>query len=463
MFKQSSLEGRILAVSLLAVSIGVSIPFAFLHFGIDSRLAWTGGLLLALPAVLFLLRFVTHPLNRTLNALESGLLNFRDGDFSISLATKRSDQLGQLTKLYNEVGEILRRERAHIYQRELLLDTVIQSSPQSLLLVDQGDHIIYANSSARHLLNNGKPIQGLTLERLLPSCPQELADAIEKKEDGLFSYSDGDNTQTMHIGNSTFVLNAQRHRLIVIREMTRELTRAEVQVWKKVIRLISHELNNSLAPISSMAHSGKLLAQQPNKSAGTDLDAEGAPEVSARDGANHKAEALEKVFDIIAERCRHLTEFTQGYARFAKLPAPSCETVQWRQLTDRLAPLHQFTLRGELPARPGYFDPVQIEQALLNLFKNAAEAGSDSAHTELQITADGRGQEIIVRDRGCGMSEKVLQQALLPFYSTKPQGVGLGLALCREIVDAHDGHIQLHNRPGGGLQINLWLPWPKCG
>lgn len=456
-----SLEARIAAVSLLAVLIGTSIPFALLQFGLDTRLAWAGGLLLAVISVLLLLRPVTGPLNRALNALESGLLNFRDGDFSISLAIKRSDQLGNLARLYNEVGEILRRERAHIYQRELLLDTVIQSSPQALLLVDQGKHIIYANSSARHLLNRGKPIQGLKLEQILPRCPPELAEAIEKQEDGLFSYSDGDTGHTQHIGNNTFVLNAQKHRLIVIREMTRELTRAEVQVWKKVIRLISHELNNSLAPISSMAHSGKLLAQQPGKFAGTDLDAEGALGVSARDGANHKSEALEKVFDTIAERCRHLTEFTQGYARFAKLPAPSRETVRWQQLIERLAPLQQFTLRGELPGRPGYFDPVQIEQALLNLFKNAAEAGSDSAHTELQIAADARGQEIIVRDRGCGMSEKVLQQALLPFYSTKPQGVGLGLALCREIVDAHDGHIQLHNRPGGGLQISLWLPWPK--
>ncbi|SEA35457.1 sensor histidine kinase [Microbulbifer marinus] len=438
MSRQISLEGRVTAISVVAVIAGTSIPFALLYFDMDPRLAWASGLMLALPITLFLLRLVTGPLSRTLNALEGGLLNFRDGDFSISLATRRGDQLGQLTKLYNEVGEILRRERAHIYQRELLLDTVIQSSPQALLLVDQGDHIIYANSSARHLLNKGRPIQGLTLERLLTSCPRELADAIAKGEDGLFGYSDGDNRQTLHIGNSTFVLNAQKHRLVVIREMTRELTRAEVQVWKKVIRLISHELNNSLAPISSMAHSGKLLIKQPGKE-----------------------EALEKVFDIIAERCQHLTEFTQGYARFAKLPAPSCETVQWQELIDRLAPLHGFTLQGSLPSRPGYFDPVQIEQALLNLFKNAAEAGSDKDNTELLINANSLGQELIVRDRGCGMSDRVLQQALLPFYSTKPQGVGLGLALCREIVDAHGGHIQLHNRPGGGLQISIRLPWSK--
>ncbi|WP_308368499.1 MULTISPECIES: ATP-binding protein [unclassified Microbulbifer] len=443
-----SLEARIAAVSLLALLIATSIPFALLQFGLDTRLAWAGGLLLAVVSVLLLLRLLTGPLNRALNALESGLLNFRDGDFSISLAVNRNDQLGDLARLYNEVGEILRRERAHIYQRELLLDTVIQSSPQALLLVDQGQHIIYANSSARQLLNRGKPIQGFKLEQILPRCPPELAEAIEKQEDGLFSYSDGDTSHTQHIGNNTFVLNAQKHRLIVIREMTRELTRTEVQVWKKVIRLISHELNNSLAPISSMAHSGKeMLRQHPGTA----------------DEENRKTQTLEKVFATIAERCQHLTEFTQGYARFAKLPPPSCEEVQWRQLIDNLAPLQRFQLHGELPARPGYFDSAQLEQALLNLLKNAGEAGSAPEQIELEINADSRGQQIAVRDRGQGMSDKVLQQALLPFFSTKAQGVGLGLALCREIIDAHDGHIQLHNRPGGGLQISLWLPWPKSG
>ena len=440
MLHRLSLEARISAIALLAVIVGTSIPFGLVTLGADPLQAWGGGLALAVITVFALLRTVTGSLSRALQTFESGLLNFRDGDFSISIALQRGNALAPIAKLYNEVGEILRRERTHIYQRELLLDTVIQSSPQALLLVDQAQNIIYANSSARHLLYGGKPIQGLKLQCLLESCPSELAAAIKCGKDGLYSYSAGDASITQHVGNSTFVLNAQKHRLIVIREMTRELTRAEVQVWKKVIRLISHELNNSLAPISSMAHSGKLLIPQPGKAA-----------------------ALEKVFDIIAERCRHLTEFTQGYARFAKLPPPSRETVQWQPLVDNLTPLHHFRLRGELPSRPGFFDPVQVEQALLNLIKNATEAGSDGGEIELEIVADSHGQQIIVRDRGHGMSDKVLQQALLPFFSTKAQGVGLGLALCREIIDAHGGNIQLHNRAGGGLQVNLWLPWQHTG
>ena len=434
---RTSVEGRIFACALFAVAIGTGLPFALQELGADARLAWSAGLLLAMVTTWLLLRPLTRSLNRALSSLQSGLLNFRDGDFSISLALKRNDQLGELAELYNEVGEILRRERAHIHQRELLLDTVIQSSPLALLLIDHSEHIIYANTSARHLLHGGRPLQGHTLAQILPHCPPELAQAIEKKQDGLTSYLDKESSHTLHISNSTFVLNSQKHRLILLREMTRELTRAEVQVWKKVIRLISHELNNSLAPISSMAHSGKMLSEKLH------------------------SEQLAGVFDVIAERCRHLTDFTQGYARFAKLPPPVCEEVSWHKLVSRLQPLQPFQLQGNVPARPGYFDPAQMEQALLNLLKNAAESGSTEEEITLRIEADVHGQLLTVSDRGTGMSEKVLQQALLPFFSTKPQGVGLGLALCREIVDAHDGQIQLHNRAGGGLQISLWLPWAK--
>ncbi|MFS1525738.1 sensor histidine kinase [Microbulbifer sp. 2304DJ12-6] len=438
MSKVFSLEGRIVAIAILALTLGTALPWLLAYLGLGAHFSWAFGLLMGVLLLIGLIRLALRPLTTTLEALRWGLLNFRDGDFSISLVPPGDIELRQITNLYNDIGQHLRRERAYIYQRELLLDTVIQSSPQALLLVDQNNHIIYSNSSARQLLNQGRPIQGLLLQKLLPNSPREIAKAIKNWENGLFNYTDNNGVHSMHIGNSTFVLNAHKHRLIVLREMTRELTRAEVAVWKKVIRLISHELNNSLAPISSLAHSGKLLTTQPDK-----------------------ASALEKVFDIIAERCEHLTEFTQGYATFAKLPAPSCEIVDWPQLIGRIAPLQQFTLSGKLPERPGYFDPIQIEQALLNLIKNAREAGSDSKDTELHITTDGLGQRLVIADRGCGMSEKILQQALLPFFSTKEQGVGLGLALCREIVDAHGGHIQLLNRSDGGLQITLWLPWAR--
>ena len=147
-----------------------------------------------------------------------------------------------------------------------------------------------------------------------------------------------------------------------------------------------------------------------------------------------------------------------GHASFAKLPAPRLAAVAWPPFLDALALHCRFRLLAEAPERPGIFDAVQIEQVLINLIKNAHEAGGDEDEVSLAITQAGRDLRIEVADRGPGMSETVLAQALLPFYSTKRAGTGLGLALAREITEAHGGRVLLANREGGGLRVTLVLP-----
>ncbi len=216
--------------------------------------------------------------------------------------------------------------------------------------------------------------------------------------------------------------------------MTRELSRQEVAAWKRVIRVVSHELNNSLAPISSLAHSGAELARRGD------------------------VQRLPGVFATIGERARHLHGFIDGYARFAKLPAPRLVTVEWKPFLDALALHCRFQLQGSVPSQPGLFDTVQIEQVLINLVKNAHESGSAPEGVTLALSMVGHELRIEVGDRGPGMSEAVLAQALLPFYSTKRSGTGLGLALAREISEAHGGRIALANREDGGLRVTLVLP-----
>ena len=207
-----------------------------------------------------------------------------------------------------------------------------------------------------------------------------------------------------------------------------------MQTWKKVIRVISHELNNSLAPVASLAHSGSELLKR------------------------GKHDQLDKVFTTIADRARHLEQFIQGYARFAKLPAPRPEPTAWPELVERLRSQIAFSLDGELPDGAVRFDPSQIEQALVNLMTNAHESGSPAGDVQLRVKKLKSAVAIEVSDRGPGMSETVLANALLPFYSTKRGGTGLGLALVREIAEAHGGRVSLANRQGGGLSVTLTIP-----
>ena len=237
-----------------------------------------------------------------------------------------------------------------------------------------------------------------------------------------------------HVSRRRFTLNTREHKLILFKQLTRELARQELATWKKVIRVISHELNNSLAPVASLAHSGAELLRR------------------------GKPARLPEILGTIEERARHLEGFIRGYARFAKLPAPRLEAIAWREFVARLATQIAFTVEGALPEEMARVDPGQLEQALLNLLKNAHESGSAPEDVRLSVRRGPGLVRIEVLDRGSGMNDAVLTNALVPFYSTKRTGTGLGLALAREIAEAHGGRIALNNRDGGGLSVALFLP-----
>ena len=405
------------------------------HVGFGVGLAISA--LVLLPVAWWLSRIIMAPISRLLRALEGSVASYRDGDFSISLAVDRRDELGQLIRMHNALGHALREQRQHLVQRELLLDTVVQNTPVALVLTDTAGRVAYANIAARHLLNEGRSLHGLAFSQVLQNAPDALRQAVEAGVDALLTVDMENSEETFHLSQRAFRLQGRPHRLQLFRRMTRELSRQEVASWKRVIRVISHELNNSLAPISSLTHSGAELARRGE---------------TAR---------LAGVFASIGERTRHLHGFIDGYARFAKLPTPRPMRIDWPPFLDALALHCNFTLAGEVPGTPGWFDAAQIEQVLINLLKNAHEAGGPADAVTLAIDVRGGQLHIEVADRGPGMSDTVLAQALLPFYSTKRAGTGLGLALAREITEAHGGRIALTNREGGGLRVGLLLPIEK--
>jgi nitrogen fixation/metabolism regulation signal transduction histidine kinase len=428
-----TLEGK-LAALLFAAAVLAALLAGFIgaRWGEAGLAALVAVAILALPLV-WLARLAIAPIRRLLRALSGSVASYRDGDYSLSLASRRRDEIGALIEAHNELGQALRGQRQNLVQRELLLDTVMQHTPTALVLVDPHERIVYANLAARHLLNDGKSPLGLEFTEMLQTCAPELRHALMDGLDSLISVPLDGTEEIFHLSRRDFRLQGRPHRLYLVQRMTRELSRQEVAAWKRVIRVISHELNNSLAPISSLAHSGGELARR------------------------GKLDELPAVFSGIGERARHLHDFIAGYANFARLPAPRCVAVAWPPFLGGLRQHVPFVLAGDLPAQSGWFDPGQVEQVLLNLLKNAHESGSagDAITIRVDVGAD---QRIEVCDRGPGMHQNVLAQALLPFYSTKRSGTGLGLALAREIVEAHGGRITLANRENGGLRVLLILP-----
>ena len=432
-----SLAARLTSVVAVLLTLAVAAAVVLGREFPEHQVAIAIGTLVAAVAVLyFVVRAALRPLLSMFHALSGTVLSYKDGDYSFGLHWPRNDEVGDLVDAHNALGEVLRNQRLELVRRELLLDTMVQNTPVAMLLVAEQGAVVFANIAARQLLNRGKRLEGHHLGDLVHDAPS-LRDALERGGDGLFTSTregDGEEDDIYHLARRSFTLNGRSHELLLLRLLTSELRRQEVQTWKKVIRVISHELNNSLAPVGSLVNSASELVRR------------------------GQTERLPDILATIGERTRHLQSFIDGYAKFAKLPAPRREAVPWQRFVDGLHAQIAFRVAGTLPEEAASFDVAQMEQALFNLLKNAHESGSPPEDVCLAVRRIAGGIVVEVQDRGSGMSETVMSNALVPFYSTKRSGTGLGLALAREIVEAHGGRITINNREGGGIAVGLVLP-----
>lgn len=317
-----------------------------------------------------------------------------------------------------------------------LMEIVTDTAPEAVLFFSDAGAIRYANASARELFFDGKSPEGENFIRLVAEAPPALREALLGETDRLFTVELEGRHETFHVSRRTFTLDDSVHTLLAVKYLTREIARREVEVLKRVVRVISHEVNNSLAPISSLVHSARQIAKLPEH-----------------------ASKLERAFDTIEDRATHLKSFLEGYAALARLPAPRPRRVEWQPFLRQIAELYPKITLESGPEEPGWFDPTQIEQVVINLIKNAQEAGSDPTAIELgiRVARDGTA-EIEVRDRGPGFGSEALKNALLPLYTTKDGGSGMGLSLSQEIVEAHGGSLALMNRKDGGAIIRANLP-----
>jgi two-component system nitrogen regulation sensor histidine kinase NtrY len=415
-----------------AIVCVTALPAALLA----DRIGWAWALAAGLAAGGIAARLLLGRAPGVLHAIGDALDSLREHDYAARIDERNSGSLSPLASRFNALAAALRTERNDIYQKELLLETVLETAPTAMVVSDETETIVVANNAARDLLGNGRRLAGARLPEVLDRCAPEVRAALQGTQDALFSVEQKGETETYMSVSRWFELNSRRHRVVLLRPFTRELARKEVEVWKKAIRVISHELANSLAPITSMVHSARTLASRPGE-----------------------AQQLDKALAAVEERSTALRTFLEGYAKFARLPQPEKKEVPWDEFLAGVRSLYAFSLDGSLPVSPGFFDRAQLQQVLINLLKNAVEAGSapDQCAVKISTLPEG-GAELLVMDRGGGMPEEVRRRALEPFYSTKKRGSGLGLPLCREIVEAHGGRIWVSARDGGGTAVRCWLP-----
>ncbi|MBV8518696.1 MAG: ATP-binding protein [Acidobacteria bacterium] len=433
------LSSRILAVVLGNVAAAVVLAFVLMRVaravGIHEAAACATTLLILFPVMLRSAHRIALHVDVALTGLDDGLRAFRDGDFSMRLAVHADRETGGIKQLYNEVADVLRAQRADLYQKELLLDTILQRTPMAVVLLNGADRVVYSNAAARELFTGGARLDGSRFAGIAARLEAPVRDALAAQADAIVTLHGTGQDETFHLTQRTFRLNTLEHRLILAERLTSELRRQEVAVWKKAIRVINHELNNTIAPISSLFHSARIAQEQPER--------------------RHK---LAEIYESIEERLQFLRAFLEGYAQFARIPTPRKERLRIGEVLDDVRALYAFATEGDARTELNA-DRAQLQQVLINLVKNAHESGSapDAIVVSIHRGTDG-GAILRVTDAGRGMTDEVLRQALVPFYSTKTSGSGLGLPLCNEIVEAHDGRMRLQSRPDAGTTVTIWLP-----
>lgn len=374
---------------------------------------------------------------RPLQTISNLLAALREGDYSIrARGANLEDALGDVMLEVNALGETLREQRLGALEATALLRAVMAKIDVAVFTFDMDERLRLVNDA-------GERLMGQPAERLLGRSAMEL---------GLEECLRGEPTRTLQItsdegvgrwgvSRSSFRERGLPHQLLVLSNLSRALREEERQAWRRLVRVLGHELNNSLAPIKSIAGSLESLWRREPRP--VDLE-----------------EDMQRGLAVIAARAESLSRFMEAYSRLAKLPHPRMEELEVSSWVRRVAGLET---RVEVMIEPGpdvviQADGDQLDQLLINLLRNAVDASLETGGgVTLGWSRNGTHLDVWIEDEGPGLSNTA--NLFVPFFTTKPAGTGIGLVLSRQIAEAHGGSLTLENRDGGiGCQAHLRLP-----
>lgn len=430
-------ETRLVLLAVLAATPLLAVLVAALLINDADALWWSltgGAVVLAAIVTYYLHEAASYPL-RTIAGVISAI---REEDYSMRIrGATADDALGELLAEVNALAEELREERLGSLEAAALVRAIIGHLDSAIFAFDDDLRLRLINRSGESLL-------GVTATDVVGSRVDEigLADAFVGEELQTLNLTFGGVSGRWRIHRSQFREKGKPHYLLVMSDLSRALREEELLAWQRLVRVLSHELNNSLAPITSIANSlSGIVSRDP------------LPDDWREDSRRGLA--------IISSRADALTRFTDAYARLAKLPRPTPTSVEIESLLRHVVEL-ETRVQVELlpgPATTIVGDRDQLEQALINIVRNAADAAIETGGGVAVSWRRGkRDIEIIVSDEGAGLSGSL--NLFVPFFTTKRGGTGIGLVLSRQIADAHGGALSLRSRTDrSGCEASLKLPF----
>ncbi|MFL5506091.1 MAG: sensor histidine kinase [Gemmatimonadales bacterium] len=424
---------RIVTIAVWAALPAVSIALVLLWVGpYGARVQWTGSLLIAIALLVGLAVLHDHVI-RPIQTASNLLAALREGDFSLRARTPDpDDDLGLLYLEANGLAEMLRGQRLGALEAGTLLRAVMAEIDAAVFAFDADDRLLLVNRGGEQLLaGSAEQVVGRTATEL------GMLDCLEGETPRVLERT----ASRWELRRTSFRQDGRPHRLVLLTDVSRTLQAEEREAWQRLIRVLSHEINNSLTPIRSFAGSLRSIVQHGPRTPEGDAD-------------------LRRGLDIIGQRADSLGRFIAAYARLARLPRPVLQPVLVEEWVTSVAAL-ETRHNVQVVAGPSCVLPAdlgQLEQLLINLVRNAVDAvlGTDGA-VEVTWSVRDRALEVIVLDEGPGLADTA--NLFVPFYTTKPGGSGIGLALSRRIAEAHGGWLTLENRAQRpGCRATLRLP-----
>ncbi|MGO9778037.1 MAG: sensor histidine kinase [Terracidiphilus sp.] len=419
----------------------LSLP-ALIFVGIflyQQKISFAPAILLIVCLLLYLLLVAAALIEgmvRPLQTLSNVVASLREGDYSFRARGAGSeDALGELATEINALADLLQKQRVRSLEATALLARILEVMHTPLFAFDRHDRLQLASNSGAQLL--GRPLARCYNQSARELGLQELLAAPDQT-----THSFGAKPTRWLLRKAAFRQDGAPHTLLLLADVSLPLQEEEQMAWKRLIRVLGHELSNSLAPIKSIA--GSLLER---------VDSLPGDEATLRD--------FRRGLGVVESRADALHRFVQSYRKLAQLPPPQLRPVSLGPLLERVVHLEQRLAIQYEPGAPVVLnaDPDQLEQMFINLLANAVDAslanGAQGARVSWRVA--GGAALVSIEDRGLGIANA--ENLFVPFYTTKPAGSGVGLALAQQIARAHGGEIRLLNREDGpGARATVRLP-----